>query len=77
MLEGVVLVGVLGIALSRAQHRLNRIAATLAMLGSGLGSVEHQLRRLRPGVAGINAALASIAAVIPAIAAKAELVARR
>ena len=75
--EGALLIMVLAFALMRVRRRLVAIASGLATLGSSLGGIERDLRILDVVVPQINAPLAAIAAAMPGIAGKAEVIAPR
>ena len=75
--EGAVLIVVLAFALMRVRRRLVAIASGLATLGSSLTGIERDLRLLDVVVPKINAPLAAIAAAMPGIVGKAEVIAPR
>lgn len=78
VLEAVLLVVVLAIALTRIRQRLMTISDGLGELGGQLATVESQhLRPLEKLVNDINAPLQTIIAVLPGIAGKAGLVAKK
>ncbi len=74
----VALVVVLAIALIRIRVRLTTISEGLGKLGSDLATVESQhLRPLEKLVNDINGPLQTVIAVLPVIAGKAALVAKK
>jgi len=76
--EAALLVLVLAVALTRIRQRLERIADGLGTLGSALAGVERgHLRPLGAAVQAINAQFDVILGALPAIAAKAAIVADR
>jgi hypothetical protein len=74
--EGVALVVILMIALTRIRERLVAIASGLATLASALSGVERDLKQLDTAVPQINRPLQAIAGALPEIAEKAELTSR-
>lgn len=76
--EAVVLVVVLALALIEIRRRLSSIASDLNDLGAALSTVEEQhLRPLRPAVEAINTRFDGIIALMPAVAAKAAIIAEQ
>ena len=76
--EAVVLVVVLALALIEIRRRLLDIAKGLGTLGAALTTVEEEhLKPLRPAVEAINAQFDGIIALMPGVAKKAAIVARR
>jgi hypothetical protein len=78
VLLGLVVVGVLAVALIVVRRGLTRISEGLAVLGGALRSVEAEhLRPLEPAVKAINAQFDVILAALPGIGKKAAIVAER
>ncbi len=73
-----VVIAVLAVALIQVRRGLQATATTLRTLAGALEGVEEaHLRALEPAVLAINAQFAEILAVLPGVAAKAEMVAER
>ena len=78
VLLGLVVVGVLAVALIQVHKGLMRISEGLATLGSALEGVEAEhLRPLEPAVKAINAQFDIILSALPGIGRKAAIVAER
>ncbi|MGA2925502.1 MAG: hypothetical protein ABSG43_05815 [Solirubrobacteraceae bacterium] len=78
VLHAAVVVGVLAAALIAIRRSLESTAAKLATVAGALASVESaHLRALEPAVEAINAQFDVILGAMPAIAAKAAVVAER
>jgi hypothetical protein len=78
VLLGLVVVGVLAVALIIVRRGLTRISEGLAVLGTALQSVESEhLRPLEPAVKAINAQFDVILSALPGIGKKAAIVAER
>jgi hypothetical protein len=76
--EAVLLVVILGIALTRVRQELAAISSGLSSLAGALATVESQhLRQLGAVVGQINERFATILSVLPGIAAKAAFVVRK
>ena len=75
--EGALLILILVNAFVRIRRRLVAIASGLATLDSSLSAIERDLRRLGGVVAKVNAPLGAIAAALPGIVGKAEVIAPR
>jgi hypothetical protein len=74
----VVVVAVLAVALIEVRRRLHSVSGNLATLAGALETVESEhLRTLEPSVKAINAQFDTIVGALPAIAAKAAVVAER
>jgi hypothetical protein len=78
VLLGLVVVGVLAVALILVRRGLQEISEGLATLGAALTTVEAEhLRPLEPAVKAINAQFDVILGAMPGIAKKASVVAER
>jgi hypothetical protein len=78
VLLAVVVVAVLAAALIEVRRRLHSTSENLATLAGALEGVESEhLRTLEPSVRAINAQFDTIVGALPAIAAKAAVVAER
>ena len=78
VLLGLVVVGVLAVALILVRRGLANISEGLATLGSALETVEAEhLRPLEPAVKAINAQFDTIFGALPGIGRKASIVAER